>query len=42
MVPLAEFFNHECIDVYYTMYYKPGNPHAEDEEFYEEKELTEQ
>lgn len=34
MVPFAELFNHECADVYYTMYYKPGNPHTENEEFY--------
>lgn len=27
MVPYAELFNHECIDVYYTMDYRPDNPH---------------
>ncbi len=40
MVPFAELFNHECVDVYYSMDYKPGNPHTENEEFYPEKELT--
>ena len=27
MVPFAEFFNHECIDVYYDMEYYTNNPH---------------
>jgi hypothetical protein len=42
MVPFAELLNHECSDVYYTMYYEPENPHNPKEEFYEEKELTEE
>ena len=42
MVPFAELFNHECSDVYYTMSYNPGNPHDEGEEFYDEKQLTEE
>lgn len=27
MVPYAELFNHECVDVYYTMDYKKENPY---------------
>ena len=42
MVPFAELFNHECTDVYYTMSYNPGNPNDEGEEFYDEKDLTEE
>ena len=29
MVPFAELFNHECVDVYYSMDYKPGNLHTQ-------------
>lgn len=42
MVPFAELFNHECSDVYYSMYYKPGNPDDQGEEFYEEKQLSQE
>lgn len=28
MVPFAELLNHECSDVYYTMFYKEDNPNT--------------
>jgi len=42
MVPFAELLNHECSDVYYTMWYDKDNPHNEGEEFYEEKVLAQE
>ena len=42
MVPFAEFFNHECVDVYYDMEYYADNPHKPKSYSMDDpKELTE-
>ncbi len=33
MVPFAELTNHECSDVYYDFFYRPGNPFEKPSEF---------